>query len=133
MSYAMSNTGKGIIGAVTLTLGAVQFASGHDLTVGFQAAAAIADQGVNRAAKADRAAATTLPAVLPAQTISIKLDGLPDTSILVRVPQAQGAGNTRPESLLSKSGNQRPAVGCDPVVSVLTDIAKQLQPGRCIT
>lgn len=132
MSYAMSNTGKVIIGAVALTLGAMQFASGHDLTVGFAAPAAIADQGVNRAAKADRATGATLPAA-PTQTISIKLDGLPDTSILVRVPQTQGARNTLPESLLSKSGNRKLAVGCDPVVSVLTDIVTRLQPGRCIT
>jgi len=131
MSYAMPHTGKGVIGAVALTLGAVQFASGHDLSVGFQAPAVIADQGVNRAAKADRAAAAASTAA-PTQTISIKLDGLADTSILVRVPQAQ-QGNSRPESLLSKSGSRRPAVGCDPVVSVLTDIVTQLQPGRCIT
>jgi hypothetical protein len=25
------------------------------------------------------------------------------------------------------------AVACEPVVSVLTEIARQLQPGRCVT
>jgi hypothetical protein len=128
MSYAMSYTGKGIIGAVALTLGAAQFAPGHGLTGSFQAVAAIADQGVNRTAKADRAAGAVSPAA-PTQTISIRLDGLADTSVLVRLPQ--GARRSRPESLLSKPG--RPPIGCDPVVSVLTDIVTRLQPGRCIT
>jgi hypothetical protein len=130
MSYAISNRARGVIGAAALMLGAVPLASGQDLTDGFQALAGIPDQGVNRAAKADRAAATPSPA-MPAQTISIKLDGLADTSILVRVPQ--GARNAEPVSLLSKSGARRPAVGCEAVVSMLTDIATRLQPGRCIT
>jgi hypothetical protein len=130
MSYALSNTGKGIVGAVALMLGAVQFAPGRDLTGALQALAGIPDQGVNRAAKSDRAAGVT-PHAAPTRTISIKLDRLADTSILVRLPQ--GVRNTEPVSLLSKSGARRPAIGCEAVVSMLTDIATRLQPGRCIT
>jgi hypothetical protein len=36
--------------------------------------------------------------------------------------------------LLLKSGDRRkPPVGCEPMFSVLTEAAKQLQPGRCVT
>jgi hypothetical protein len=39
---------------------------------------------------------------------------------------------------VTKSGDRKPgdrklAVACEPPVSVLTEIAKQLQPGRCVT
>jgi hypothetical protein len=132
MSYAMSLTGKGIVAAAALVLGAVQLAPGQDLTGSLQAPAGIPDQGVNRVAKSDRVVSVTPPAV-PTQTISIKLDGLADTSILVRVPPARDARNTQPATSPTKSGAQATAIGCEPVVSVLTDIAKRLQPGRCIT
>jgi hypothetical protein len=32
-----------------------------------------------------------------------------------------------------KSGDRKNAVACEPVVSVLTEVAKLLQPGRCVT
>ncbi len=112
--------------AVTLTFGAVQFASGRDLSGVSPEPAALAVDGINRAAKADRAVGA---AISPAQTqtISLRLNGLSDTSVLVRVPVAQAA---RP---LSSSGPGERKVACEPVVSVLTEIAKQLQPGRCVT
>ena len=52
----MSQIIKGIFGAlaVTLTFGAVQFASGHDLVGGKPQSAP--ETGVNRTAKADRVA-----------------------------------------------------------------------------
>ena len=31
------------------------------------------------------------------------------------------------------SGSRKTAVACEPVVSVLTEVAKLLQPGRCVT
>jgi hypothetical protein len=34
---------------------------------------------------------------------------------------------------MMKSGGQKTAVACEPVVSVLTEVAKLLQPGRCVT
>ncbi len=88
--------------------------------------------GVNRSAKTDRVPGIVTPAALT-QTISVQLDGLADTSILVRVPRAQDTSNTQPTKLLTKSTTQPPVVACEPVVSVLTDIARQLQPGRCVT
>jgi hypothetical protein len=67
------------------------------------------------------------------RTISMKLNDLSETSVLVRVPVAQAV---RPSSFVpswTKSGNDKRAVACEPVVSVLTDVAKQLEPGRCVT
>jgi hypothetical protein len=130
----MSQVFSGILGAiaVSLSFGAAQFASGSDLR-GQQDATPAQELTVNRQAKADRADA---PAVsLKTQTISVRVDGLSDTSVLVRVPVAQirkEAQNTPPAPRLSKQPVTR-TVACEPVVSVLTEVAKQLQPGRCVT
>jgi hypothetical protein len=131
----MSHKRKGILGfiAVSLMLGAAQFASGHDLTEGLQAFSNVQPTGVNRAAKADRVAAFVAPNS-PTRTISLKFDELADTSVLVRIPVAsETSGNAAPGSLLAKPGEHKPTVACEPVVSVLTEVAKRLQPGRCIT
>jgi hypothetical protein len=129
----MSQKVTGILAAaaVSLTFGAVQFASGHDLTVGLATPAAPATAAVNRAAKTDRAA--VLPeATVATRTISIHVDRAPDTSVLVRMPLGNQARSTPPASLL-RSKESKNAVACEPSVSVLTEIAKSLQPGRCIT
>jgi hypothetical protein len=133
--------------AVTLTFGAVQFASGRDLTrvsqnlissggvssggVYSQSLAASAEATINREAKADRAALAAGSA--SSQTISLRLDRLLETSVLVRVPIAPQARSGSSAPFLTKSGSGKVAVACEPVVSVLTEIAKQLEPGRCIT
>jgi hypothetical protein len=44
----------------------------------------------------------------------------------------QEAQNTAPTPRFSKQPVGR-TVACEPVVSVLTEVAKQLQPGRCVT
>ena len=85
---------------------------------------------INRTAKADRAARVGGP-VGQTQTISLRLNGLADTSVLVRVPVAREARSGAPASLLS--GRQRANGGLRAAVSVLTEVAKQLQPGRCVT
>ena len=128
----MSQVFSGILGAlaVSLSFGAAQFASGSDLR-GQQAVAQ--EVTVNRQAKADRADVPTV--WLKTQTISVGVDGLSDTSVLVRVPVAQTrkeARNTPPAPTVSKPPVAR-TVACEPVVSVLTEVAKQLQPGRCVT
>jgi hypothetical protein len=128
----MSQILKGIFGvlAVSLTLGAMQFASGHDL-VGRQAvantSASAPETGINRAAKADRAAVPV--SHVQTRTVALRLDGLTETSVLIRVPLAVES-RALPTSLL-RSGPT--AIACEPVVSVLTEVAKQLQPGRCVT
>jgi hypothetical protein len=119
---------KGILGAsaVSLTFGAVQFASGRDLGSLSQVALISAGLDINRTAKTDRAAAMPASAGRT-QTISLRLGGVSDTSVLVRVPVAQAA----PDTSFAKPGERK--VACEPVVSVLTEVAKQLQPGRCVT
>jgi hypothetical protein len=134
---------KGVFGAiaVTLTFGAVQLASGRDLTgaVGVSQIPAVSPQsiipstiqGINREAKADRAPRMTASAA-QMQTISLRLDSLSDTSVLIRVPVAGEARNGSFAPSLMKSGG-KVAVACEPVVSVLTEVAKRLEPGRCVT
>jgi hypothetical protein len=121
---------KGIFGAaaVTLTFGAVQFASGRDLSGISQIPVTSAEAAINRAAKTDRATGVARSSA-QMQTISLRVNGLADTSVLLRVPVAQA---TRPSSSLLKGTGER-KVACEPVVSVLTEVAKQLQPGRCVT
>ena len=134
----MSHTSRVIFAAsaIALTLGAIPLAAGRDLSGGVfnrsEVPAATQAAGINRAAKADRAG-SAVPSDVPMQTISLKLNGLSDTSVLVRVPVAQAV---RPSSFApswTKSGIAKRAVACEGVVSVLTEVAKQLEPGRCVT
>jgi hypothetical protein len=130
----MSQKVTGILAAlaVSLACGAVQFASGHDLTVGLATPGDPAVPTINRAAKADREA--VLPeATIATRTISIHVDKVPDTSVLVRMPLSNQARTTPPASLFLRSKETKNAIACEPSVSVLTEIAKSLQPGRCIT
>jgi hypothetical protein len=92
---------------------------------------------VDRTAKGDRD-----PAVVPAGggvTISFKVPGSSDSSVMVRMPSGDAADALRraPASTTSNgkglsSAVARP-VACEPVVSVLTSVAKQLAAGRCVT
>jgi hypothetical protein len=132
----MSQLSRGIFGvlAVSLAFGAVAWgrdlagvakgvsASGRDTTTAL----------VNRAAKADRAAAVTQPAA-PTRTISLRLQDLSDTSVLIRIPLEIEARGALRAPLLVKPANQKPTVACEPVVSVLAEIAGRLPPGRCVT
>lgn len=128
----MSHMLKGILGAVAIvaSFGAAQFALGEDLTVGMRTTG-MPDQGVNRATKANRAPVMAEP-VAPTQTVAFHVDRLPDTSILVRVPLNHEARSSAP-ALLQPKGEHKVTVACEPVVSVLTEIAKRLEPGRCVT
>jgi hypothetical protein len=128
----MSQIRKAFFGAaaITLTLGAVQFAFGHDLTGRWQAVTQQPAQLVNRSAKADRLP-DARPAAVPSRTVSLRLNDLPDTSVLLRVPTVE-ARNVKPPVLL-QGKIRRPTIACEPVVSSLTEVAKLLQPGRCVT
>jgi len=125
----MSKLITGIFGALALSLsfGAAQFALGRDLPETAPAPAG----GINRAAKADRIAGAAGSAA-QTRTIALRLDAFSDTSFLVRVPLAKA-----PESPSvppkAKPAGRRPMVACEPVVSLLTEVAKLLQPGRCVT
>ena len=134
----MSKIFSGILGtlAISLSLGAAQYASGSDLVGLARQSTAVSAQAtpeatINRDAKADRADAPRN--TFQTKTISVSVDGLSDTSIMVRVPVARKeARNTSPAPVLTKKPVAR-TVACEPVVSVLTEVAKQLQPGRCVT
>lgn len=144
----MFNMASGILGAAaaTLALGAVhlEVAAGNDLLGPARRgdaslAAPAATQAVNRAAKADRSG--DRGAVTPAAdavTLSFRIPGLADQSVMMRLPTGAAieARRRTPAPADSTSGNgvvKRPAIACEPVVSVLTAVAKQLEPGRCIT
>lgn len=83
---------------------------------------------------------------VPMQTISVRLAEFSDTSFLLRIPTTTG---TNDHSLRTNDLQAAPPAGqilikterdeikrpvaCEPMVSVLTEIAKRLQPGRCVT
>ena len=131
----MSQIFKAILAALAITagFGAVQFASGHDLTGGWQLAATAPAADINRAAKADRVMLRAAPG--QTETITIRRVGLDDTSVVVRVPvQAPVVQEVRnPPASPAKPGGSKMTVACEPPVSVLTEVAKLLQPGRCVT
>jgi hypothetical protein len=131
MPQISSRVLKGALGviALSLTLGAIPLALGRDLSArDLSADSGATEATVNRDAKTDRALRVASPS--PTQTISLRLAGLSDTSVLVRIPLARASSSARP---VLKLGDRKLAVACEPVVSVLTDVAKQLQPGRCVT
>ncbi|CCD97826.1 hypothetical protein [Bradyrhizobium sp. STM 3809] len=153
----MSQTGKvvvlGTLAASAMLVGAMQFASGHDLAsnlparvfagdrsnVGSAELSAMTASNVNRAAKSDRA--NVVADAAPTKTISIKLAAFADTTFLLRLPLTNpgiAAGRSVPQGsqIISTENERRVSkhpVACEPSVSVLTEIAKRLQPGRCVT
>jgi hypothetical protein len=130
-----SGISKGVFGAIALSLTFGAVASGRDLGQrdgSGQINSTEAPPAVNRTAKADRAPRVAGPAA-QSQTVSLRLNGLADTSVLIRMPAALVARGGAPASLLTKSGSGKTTLACDPVVSVLTEVAKRLQPGSCVT
>jgi hypothetical protein len=146
----MSQLSKGIFGTIAVcltlgTLGAVQLAAGRDLAAIQNSAgnseAVTISAAINRAAKADRANGAVGSTVAPTRTISLRQDVLTDTSVLIRLPSAKEtvketakeARNGSPAPSGMKSQARKATVACEPPVSVLTEVAKRLEPGRCIT
>lgn len=144
----MSHLTSGLIGAAvaTVVFGAAQFAMGNDIA-GAKSSTALAASvsvaqpttDVNRTSKSDRVA-VKMVRVPASKTITVRLAELPNTSVLVRIPAVvttiKASNAVKPDALKSDAGRsapQRRQVACEPVVSVLTDVAKLLQPGRCIT
>jgi hypothetical protein len=121
---AKLNLRTGILGAFafSVSFGAVQLASGHDQANNLPALSGGWENGVNTAAKSDRAG--RVAASVPMRTFSIQPEGLANTSVVIRIPLPRETENADPA--------KRP-IACEPVVSVLTEIAKRLQPGRCVT
>ncbi|WP_027530566.1 hypothetical protein [Bradyrhizobium sp. WSM3983] len=127
------------LGAVQVgaQVGAVQLASGHNLASRWEAVADqtsgrnVATHNVNRTSKSDRLA-DLKPAAVPTRTVSMRLNDLADTSVLLRVPAVIETGNAKPAPTLLNPG-RKPTIACEPMVSSLTEVAKLLQPGRCVT
>jgi hypothetical protein len=89
----MSQIRKAFLGAVavTLTLGAVQFASGHDLVNRWQAVSEQPGPIVNRAGKADHLAGLK-PFAVPTKTVSLRLNDLaPASPWSARSRKSQGS------------------------------------------
>jgi hypothetical protein len=138
----------GIVGAMALTLAFGAVAWGRDLVkqgdAGPLLSADASAAAINRSAKGDRAARPAGPA-MQTQTYSLRLHSLSDTSVLIRVPMATAraseirvpgaieAQSRKAPSLLMKPGEAKAMDACEPSVSVLTEVAKQLQPGRCVS
>jgi hypothetical protein len=56
--------------------------------------------------------------------------------VVVRVPVAQAPVTQEvrnPPAPPARPGPSKMTVACEPPVSVLTEVAKLLQPGRCVT
>jgi hypothetical protein len=128
--------------AIAATLGAAQLAFGHDLADRWQGVADKPGQAekpthaVNRSGKADRLSDLKQSAV-PTRTVSMRLNDLAETSVLLRIPAVIETGNAKPATMLQnqnqKQGRNKPTIACEPMVSSLTEVAKLLQPGRCVT
>ena len=137
----MSQLSRGIFGAVavSLTFGAA-LAAGRDLAEiqnpAGNSQVVNTSEAINRAAKADRADGAVGSAA-STRTISLRQDVLTDTSVLIRVlirlPVTQEARNNIPAPAVVKPQAKKVTVACEPPVSVLTEVAKRLEPGRCIT
>jgi hypothetical protein len=129
----MFQVSAGVLGAlaVVLPLGAMQLTSGGDLAAGSDTAAAV----VNRALKSDRG--TVRLSHIAGRTVSVRLESLPDASIVIQIPGSDHlvAGDlvAKPRPRRAPASQAKRTIACEPVVSVLTEIAKQLQPGRCVT
>ncbi len=147
----MSHLVSGILGTVaaSLALGAVhlEIASGHDLLGPVQRGDAriySSDQlantatatamTVNRDGKSDRMAA---PTNASGATLAFRIQGVNDTSILMRVPTDRLAKSQRSpvasQTSQQKSPNATRPVACEPPMSVLSTGAKQVGTARCLT
>jgi hypothetical protein len=140
----MSQTSKVVFAvlAAAATLGVAQIASGEavssaSLADRFEAVSEQASAArINRSAKGDREAKSALSRSIPAgetRTVLLKVESLADTSVLVRIPLQKDAKGLPPVSKPPADKTRKMTVACEPPVSVLTEVAKLLQPGRCVT
>lgn len=129
------------VAALALSGAHLEMASGNDLGSSFGArhgdAGLIAPGSapeINRAAKQDRDIVTA-PAKQPLRTVSIQVGQLAHTSVLIRIPadQVRGDSTPAPSARPVKPNSSRKMIACEPTVSGLTEVAKVLDSGRCIT
>ena len=135
----MSRVASGVLAAAaaTFAFGAVHLAgaSGNNRLM----SDGLADTGlpsatrmmasVNREAKSDRA--PSAQNLKRGTTIAFEVPSLPNTTVMVRVPAENVAGNA-PAKAPARPSSRRHTTACEPSVSILTAVAKQLQPSRCL-
>lgn len=88
---------------------------------------------VDRSAKSDRGVVAARSGQAT-RTVSIEPIGIDGTSVLLRIPErVREATDVPARHIKSPELSSKPRTACEPVVSVLTAVAKQLAPGRCVT
>ncbi|MDQ8727039.1 hypothetical protein [Bradyrhizobium sp. LHD-71] len=104
-----------------------------------QTGTTIAVNPVNELSKGDRADVALN--TVEGRTIVFQHPDLPSTTVAVRLWETVGAVRSRPSpkdspALKDKKApavKPKQAVACESVVSALTEVAKQLDAGRCLT
>lgn len=98
-----------------------------------QTRTAIAAGGINRATKSDREEASLNLA--EGRTITFQHPDLPSTTVAVRLWETVDVAKGRPalKDRKAPANKSRQAVACESMVSALTEVAKQLDAGRCVT
>ena len=130
----------------SLALSGVQFGMASDRDVPGDASLQVAPDVatvVNRLVKSDRDA--VVRASVPSTTLAFQLLGLKQTTVAMRMPTASArqlqTASDAPAAAPAKTNVSREPVtkatktmiACELVVSPLTEVAKQLGPGRCLT
>jgi hypothetical protein len=96
-----------------------------------------AANNVDRSTKADRG--EFAPSSAEGRTITFQHPDLASTTVALRLWETAGAAKSRPELKAPSKDGKAPGdkpkriVACEGVVSVLTEVAKQLDAGRCLT
>ena len=133
----MSHMASGILGTVAaaLTLGAVhlEVAAGNDLLgpiLSGDASLSSTGPNVNRSVKGDRQTAVTSN---DGVTISYMVPGKSDLSVAMRVPVSEAGLNRRAPATAKNDAFKRQKIACESTVSQMSPVAKQLEPGRCVT
>jgi hypothetical protein len=98
-----------------------------------QTGTTLAAMAINREAKADRSEVSSSTA--ERRTIIFRHPDLQSTTVALRLWETAGAAKNRPASKDGKAPADKPkrAVACEGVVSALTEVAKHLEAGRCVT
>lgn len=98
-----------------------------------QTATRLADTDVNREAKRDRAEISSTAA--EGRTIVFRHPDLQSTTVAVRLWETVSAAKKTPaaKDLKPDTAKRKPAIACEGSVSVLTEVAKQLDVARCVT
>jgi hypothetical protein len=83
---------------------------------------------VNRSKKADRD--NIIRRDLKTMTLAFQLHGLQNSSVAMRLPIETFRIRSGPSGKIGEK--PKLVIACEPVVSVLADVARRLEPGRCI-